>query len=76
MRTLQLDPGHTAVLVFDMLEAYRPAIEQAGTVPPVQRLLAGVRAVGVPVCWARADHRTDGADFARTLTDTDQQLRP
>lgn len=76
MRTLQLDPGHTAVLVFDMLEAYRPAIEQAGTVPPVQRLLAGVRAVGVPVCWARADHRTDGADFARTLTDTNQQLRP
>lgn len=76
MRPLELDPRRTGIVVFDMLEAYRPAIEQAGTVAPVQRLLAGARAAGVPVFWARADHRTDGADFARTLTDTDQQLRP
>jgi nicotinamidase-related amidase len=73
---LDLDPRRTAVVVFDMLEAYRDAIEQAGTIVPVQRLLAGARAAQVPVFWARADHRTDGADFARTLTDTDQQLRP
>ena len=71
-----LDPTRTGLVVFDMLEAYRPAIEQAGTVAPVQRLLQGARALGVPVFWARADHRADGADFARTLTDTDQQLRP
>lgn len=76
MRPLELDPARTGIVVFDMLEAYRPAIEQAGTVAPVQRLLAGARAAGVPVFWARADHRTDGADFARTGTDTDQQLRP
>ncbi len=63
-----------------MLEAYRPAIEEAGTLAPVQRLLAGARRAEVPVFWARADHRADhradGADFARTLTDTDQRLRP
>lgn len=76
MSAPELDPARVAVVVFDMLEAYRPAIEQAGTVLPVQRLLAGAHAAGVPVCWARADHRADGADFARTLTDTDQQLRP
>ena len=76
MRTLDLDPARTAVVVFDMLEAYRAAIEQAGTVAPVQQLLQGARAAGIPVFWARADHRTDGADFARTLTDTDQQLVP
>jgi nicotinamidase-related amidase len=76
VRALELDPRRTGVVVFDMLEAYRPAIEQAGTVAPVQRLLAGARAVGLPVFWARADHRADGADFARTLTDTDQRLRP
>lgn len=76
MRELRLDPRRTGIVVFDMLEAYRPAIEQAGTVAPVQRLLAGARAAGVPIFWARADHRTDGADFARTRTDTDQQLRP
>lgn len=76
MRDLDLDPARTAVIVFDMLEAYRGAIEQAGTVLPVQLLLKGARAAGIPVFWARADHRTDGADFARTLTDTDQQLVP
>ncbi|MDP9435711.1 MAG: isochorismatase family protein [Actinomycetota bacterium] len=76
MRELELDPARTAVVVFDMLEAYRAAIEEAGTVPPVQRLLAGARTAGVPVFWARADHRADGADLARTSTDTDQQLRP
>ena len=76
MRELQLDAHRTGIVVFDMLEAYRPAIEQAGTVAPVQRLLAGARAAEVPIFWARADHRTDGADFARTGTDTDQQLRP
>jgi nicotinamidase-related amidase len=76
VRSLELDPRRTGIVVFDMLEAYRPAIEQAGTVPPVQRLLAGARATDVPIFWARADHRTDGADFARTGTDTDQQLRP
>jgi nicotinamidase-related amidase len=73
---LALEPSRTAVVVFDMLEAYRAAIEEAGTIRPVQRLLAGARAAGVVVCWARADHRSDGADFARTLTDTDQRLRP
>jgi nicotinamidase-related amidase len=76
VRELQLDPARTGVVVFDMLEAYRAAIEEAGTVLPVQRLLAGAREAGVAVFWARADHRADGADFAKTQTDTDQQLRP
>ncbi|MBW3616119.1 MAG: cysteine hydrolase [Actinobacteria bacterium] len=76
MRELQLDPARTGVVVFDMLEAYRSAIEEAGSVRPVQRLLGGAREAGVAVFWARADHRADGADFAKTLTDTDQQLRP
>jgi nicotinamidase-related amidase len=76
VREIDLDPRRIGVVVFDMLEAYRPAIEQAGTVKPVQRLLAGARAAGIPVFWARADHRPDGADFACTGTDTDQQLRP
>lgn len=76
MRELLLEPARTGVVVFDMLEAYRAAIEEAGTVQPVQRLLAGARESDVAVFWARADHRADGADFARTQTDTDQQLRP
>ncbi len=73
---MELDPRRTGLVVFDMLEAYRTAIEEAGTVVPVQRLLSGARRAAVPVFWARADHRPDGADFARTLTDSDQRLRP
>lgn len=59
-----------------MLECYRAAAEAAGAVEPAVRLVGGCRAAGVPVFWARADHRADGSDFARALTDTDAQLRP
>lgn len=72
----RFDPSTTGLVVFDMLECYREAIQAAGTIEPVSRLLKGCRRVGVPVCYARADHRADGADLARTLTDTDRELRP
>ena len=71
-----LAPERTGLLVFDMLEAYRERIEQAGTIGPVRRLVEACRAHGVPVLFARADHRGDGADFARTETDTDEAFRP
>ncbi len=70
-----LDPTRTGLVVFDMLEAYRGPIEEAGTIEPTQRLIGACRASGVPVFYARADHRADGADFARTATDTDSQFR-
>lgn len=59
-----------------MLEAYRSPIEEAGSIAPTVRLLAGCRAVGVAVFYARADHRADGADLARTVSDTDSHFRP
>lgn len=71
-----LDPTRTALLVFDLLEHYRAAAQEAGVIAPVRRLIAGCRSRGVVVAWARADHRADGADFARTLTDVDNQHRP
>lgn len=71
-----LEPGRTALVVFDLLEHYRPAAEAAGVIGPVRRLVDGCRSRGAMVAWARADHRTDGADFARTLTDVDNQHRP
>lgn len=73
---LDVDPERTALVVFDMLEAYRTAIEEAGSLPPTVDLLAAARAAGVPVFYARADHRADGADFARTHADTDAAFRP
>jgi len=72
----RLDPRRTALLVFDLLECYREAAEAAGVLGPVRRLVDACRDVGVPVAWTRADHRADGLDLARTLTDTDRDHRP
>jgi nicotinamidase-related amidase len=66
----------TGLVVFDMLEAYRDQIEAAGSIGPAKRLIAACRRVGVPIFYARADHRADGADFAKTIADTDSQFRP
>jgi len=71
-----LVPARTALVVFDLLECYREAAERAGVIPTVRRLVQGCRDRGVPVAWARADHRADGLDLARTLTDTDSRHRP
>ena len=70
------DPARTGLVVFDMLEAYREPIEAAGSIGPTQELIASCRATGVPVFYARADHRADGADFARSIADTDNHFRP
>lgn len=71
-----LDPAGSALLVFDMLECYREKIEKAGAIEPVRRLIASCRQHGVPICYARADHRPDGADANRTVTDTDEAFQP
>jgi nicotinamidase-related amidase len=72
----RLDPARSALVVFDMLERYRPAIEAAGAIEPARTLIQECRTLGVPVLYARADHRADGKDLATALTDTDAQLRP
>lgn len=72
----RLDPGRTVLVVFDVLECYREAAEQAGVIGPVRRLIDGCREKGAAVAWARADHRADGRDFARTLADVDNRHRP
>jgi nicotinamidase-related amidase len=72
----RLDPARSALVVFDMLEKYRPAIEDAGAIEPARILIQECRALEVPVFYARADHRADGKDLATALTDTDAQLRP
>ena len=71
-----LDPSRTGLVVFDMLEAYREPIEAAGSLEPTRQLIAACRTAGVPIFYARADHRGDGADLARTATDTDPRFRP
>ena len=70
------DPARMALIVFDMLEAYREPIEKAGSIEPAMRLIATCRELHIPVFYARADHRADGADFARSIADTDSRFRP
>ena len=50
----QLDPRRTGLVLFDMLECYRPAIERDGTIEPTRRLIEGCRSRGVPIFYARA----------------------
>jgi ureidoacrylate peracid hydrolase len=78
----RLDPGHTALLFFDMLngyikeegavvrERYRPVIDAA------TRLLDAARASSMMVVYASANHRTDNATSVATIRDTDNRLRP
>lgn len=72
----RLSAGETALVIFDMLECYRSPIEEAGTLPNVVKLAGACRSSGLPVFFARADHRADGRDFALTMADTDSHFVP
>jgi nicotinamidase-related amidase len=71
----RLDPSRTALVVFDMLECHREGIQDAGVIEPVRRLIEACRKREVPIFFARADHREDGSDYNRSLTDTDAAFR-
>lgn len=71
----RLAAGETGLVVFDMLECYRGPVEEAGTLPNVVKLTKACRSAGLPVFFARADHRADGKDFALTMSDTDSHFR-
>src|SRR5665811_477970 len=70
-----LDPGTTGLLVFDALERARGDFEPAKAIETISRLLDACRTVGIPVFYARADHRADGRDFERCRGDTDSSFR-
>lgn len=71
-----LDPRTVGLVVFDMLECYRDKIEAAGAIEPVRRLLGACRDRDIPAFYARADHRADGLDANRTLTDVTPEFEP
>jgi len=80
--TLALPDGHTLIphrtglVVFDALERARRDFEESGALETIQRLLGTCQEAGVPVFYARADHREDGHDFERCHGDTDSSFRP
>ncbi len=77
-----VDPRKTALLFFDMLNAYfRGASEEnQRKMEPVVANCVKIRAaaseLGIPVFYAKADHRPDGLDSAHIYSDTGYDLVP
>ena len=78
----RLDPKRTAVLFFDMLNAYYRGADEATqrrmepVVANCVRIMDAARATGIPIFYARADHRPDLADSVTLISDTDHSLQP
>ncbi len=79
-----IDPAHTGLLFFDMLNVYYRTPEnnqvKSKTLEAVManavQLRDTARAADIPIFYAIADHRPDGTDTDPLLTDTDHGLRP
>ena len=75
-----LDPKKTALLFFDMLNAYfRGSTEEnQKKMEPIVANAVKVReaatAHGIPAFYAKADHRADGLDSAHIYSDTGYAL--
>src|SRR5712692_8603123 len=71
-----LDPKRTALVYFDTLKTYAYDRELKGVLPEARHQVDAMiclkkvaRAAGIPVFYARADHRPDGRDGATAITD-------
>ncbi len=82
MNVSHFDPNKTALLFFDILNGYVPEAEPGNPralKPWLQnavRLNRAGRAAGLPVFFAKGNHRPDGATNALILTDTNNSLTP
>jgi ureidoacrylate peracid hydrolase len=77
-----LDPKKTGLLFFDILNGYYHAAEPAAKarmkpwIDNAVRLMKAGREAGIPVFFAKGNHRSDNATTAMLQTDTDMGLRP
>ncbi len=82
MNVNHFDPKKTALLFFDILNGYVPEPEPGkprNLKPWIQnaiRLGKAGRAAGLPVFFAKGNHRPDNATTALILTDTNNSLTP
>jgi len=82
MNVSHFDLKKTALLFFDILNGYVPAAEPGKPrvlKPWIQnavRLSKAGRAAGLPIFFAKGNHRPDGATSALLLTDTNNSLTP
>ena len=82
MNVNHFDSKKSAMLFFDILNGYVPASESGKPrvlKPWIQnavRLSKAARAAGLPVFFAKGNHRPDNATTALLLTDTNNSLTP
>lgn len=82
MKLNEINVQKTALVFFDMLNIYYHGAtpEKKERMRPVVanavRLLGAARKAFLPVMYAVANHRRDGAIRHQAVTDTDMQLRP
>jgi nicotinamidase-related amidase len=82
MNINEMDTRKTALLFFDMLNAYyhgsQPEVKERmrPVVANAIRLCDAARQNGIPILYACANHRPDGATDCRAVTDTDMQFKP
>jgi nicotinamidase-related amidase len=82
MNVRDFEAGKTAMLFFDLLNGYYHMAEppaKARMKPMVDnaaRLMKASRAAGIPVFFAKGNHRPDGATTTTLLTDANTRLQP
>ena len=82
MNVSDFNPKKTALLFFDILNGYVPVPEPGNPrvlKPWIQnavRLSKAGRAAGLPLFFAKGNHRPDNATTALLLTDTNNSLKP
>lgn len=82
MNVNHFDPKKTAMLFFDILNGYVSAPEPGKPrvlkpwIQNAARLSKAARASGLPIFFAKGNHRPDNATTALLLTDTNNSLAP
>ena len=82
MNVNHFDPKKTALLFFDILNGYVPEPEPGkpralkAWIQNAVRLGKAAREAGLPVFFAKGNHRPDNATTALLLTDTNNSLTP
>ncbi len=78
----EIEIKKTAILFFDLLKGYSPTAEGAANakkklmVNNAVRLMKAGRKAGIPIFFAKGNHRADLATSALILTDTNNSLNP
>jgi nicotinamidase-related amidase len=82
MNVNHFDVKKTALLFFDILNGYYHSGDAAATarmkpwVDNTVRLMKAGRGAGIPIFFAKGNHRPDNATSALILTDTNNALKP